>query len=147
MIGERGGPLRDGGMYLLVVGLLAKSIPPNRAPGVFAPLCVPVQRDILPFPLRAVECSGLGGLPASSTLMEANQLSATVLSGHEPVWLIERRNPSRVQAAVQPLEVCSAPRSVSKTGLRRSVVMSQARLPHPHQGRTAAPEVQALDVG
>jgi hypothetical protein len=50
----------------------------------------------------------------SSTFREANQLSATALSRHEPVRLIERRNPSRWQAATQAVELYSAPRSVGK---------------------------------
>jgi transposase len=45
-------------------------------------------------------------------LREANQLSATALSRHEPVRLIERRSPNRVQASTQAAEVYSAPRSL-----------------------------------
>jgi hypothetical protein len=47
-------------------------------------------------------------------LEEANQLSATALSRHEPVRLIERRSPSRAQAAMQAAEVYSPPRSLWK---------------------------------
>jgi hypothetical protein len=73
----------------------------------------------------------------SSTFREANQLSATALSRHEPVRLMERRSPSRSQAAMQAPEVYSAPRSVWK------IVSCIRRRPRVATAASSAPVTRA----
>jgi hypothetical protein len=66
-------------------------------------------------------------------LSEANQLSATALSRHEPVRLIERRSPSRWRASMQAVEVYSLPLSlwkiVSAIGCRPRVATAASSAP------------------
>jgi hypothetical protein len=50
----------------------------------------------------------------SSIFKVAKNDSATALSRHDPVRPMDRRSPSRVQASMQAVEVCSLPRSVWK---------------------------------
>ncbi|HZC99070.1 MAG TPA: hypothetical protein VFA46_02405 [Actinomycetes bacterium] len=70
-------------------------------------------------------------------MREANQLSATALSRHEPVLLMKRRSPSRWQASTQALEVYSAPRMLWK------IVPSMRCWPRVVTAASSAPRARA----